>query len=57
MFCITAASSTAQVFRPNVFVTLVTWRRGRVLDAEAASDWLISDVGVVDHRAASCGRS
>lgn len=27
MFCITAASSTAQVFRPNVFVTLVTWRR------------------------------
>lgn len=45
MFYITATSSTAQVYRPNVFVTLVTWRRGRVQDAEAASYWLISYAG------------
>lgn len=45
MFYITATSSTAQVYRPNVFVTLVTWRSGRVHDAEAAFYWLISDAG------------
>lgn len=44
MFCIILTSSTDQVYRPNVFVTLATWRRGRVQDAEAASDWLNSVV-------------